>query len=86
MTTTASPVATQQQIPQRTNTAPQIALFCALIGLAPIAIVFGVMAAYETDRRPYETGGNAAVAAVTIGIIEIVVVLLFAFMMIANIW
>lgn len=50
-----------------------IGLFAALVGLAPVAVVFGLMRAREIERRPHESGEGPASAAIIWGVIEIVV-------------
>ncbi|MDH6284834.1 hypothetical protein [Prescottella agglutinans] len=84
MTTTASTAATQQRIPERTNTAAMIGLLCSLLGLAPIGVVFGCIGADEIHRRSHETGARIAGAAVALGLIEILVVVVVLVMTFAN--
>ncbi|MDH6284835.1 hypothetical protein [Prescottella agglutinans] len=74
----------QERTTEKTNAAAMVALFAALLGLAAPAIVFGVMGVREIDRRPYETGGWAAVTAIALGIIEIVVAFFIVLYMFAE--
>ncbi|MEV0947860.1 DUF4190 domain-containing protein [Rhodococcus sp. NPDC049939] len=75
---TTPAVDTRQPIPEKTNTAAMIGLFSALVGLAPVAIVFGIMGVRETARRPNESGGGAAQAAIILGLFEIGILLIIA--------
>lgn len=88
MTATAAPdiedlydLLQEQTAAERTNVSAQIALFSALVGLAPVAIVFGVLGMYEADRRPNETGSWIAFAATILGFLELVVVIIIAILM-----
>ncbi len=88
MTTTAVPtiedvydLLEEQTAAERTNVSAQIALFAALIGLAPVAVVFGILGLYEADRRPHETGSWIAFAAAMLGCLELVVVIVLAIVM-----
>ncbi|GEM_PF-6034469 len=62
----------------KTNTASLIALFSATVALFPAAIIFGLLGLYETSRRPAESGRHIAIAAVVVGLIELIAVVAIA--------
>lgn len=62
------------QAPTRTNLSAQIGLFSALIGLIPVALVFGFVGIHEVSRRPHESGSRLAWAAVALAVVEIIVI------------
>jgi hypothetical protein len=64
------------EAPERTNMCAIVALFCALTGLFLPALVFGAIGYVETAGRDHETGSGLAVAALVLGAIELVAVVL----------
>lgn len=58
---------------ETTNTCACIALFSALLGLVPIAVVFALIAWSETGRRDYERGAGMAVAALLLTTLQLAV-------------
>ncbi len=62
------------QTAKKTNVAAMIALFSVTIGLFPAGIVFGLLGTYEISRRPDESGRYIAIAAVVVGLIELIAV------------
>lgn len=72
---TRGPIETQDSdYPEATNTCACIALFSALLGLAPVAVVFAVIAWSETGRRDYERGAGLAIAALLLTAVQLTVV------------
>ncbi|MDH6279365.1 DUF4190 domain-containing protein [Prescottella agglutinans] len=64
-----------EQTAKRTNVAAMVGLFSATtVVLFPAAIVFGLLGVYETSRRPDESGKHIAIAAVVVGLIELIAV------------
>ncbi|MGW5151320.1 hypothetical protein [Rhodococcus koreensis] len=64
------------EAPENTNICAIVALFCALTGLFLPALVFGAIGYVETGGRDHETGSGLAVAALILGAIELVAVVL----------
>lgn len=69
---------------ETTNVCSSIALFSALIGLFPPAIILGTIGFIETGRRENERGDGLAVVAVCLGILELgaLILLLWRFQLI----
>ncbi|MDH6284836.1 hypothetical protein [Prescottella agglutinans] len=64
-----------EQTAKKTNVAAMVGLFSATtVVLFPAAIVFGLLGVYETSRRPDESGKHIAIAAVVVGLIELIAV------------
>jgi len=66
------------EVPERTNVCAIVGLFCALTGLFIPALVFGAIGYVETGGREHETGSGLAVAALVLGAIELIAVVLTA--------
>ena len=67
---------TGTEVPERTNLCAIVGLFCALTGLFVSALVFGAIGYVETAGREHETGSGLAVAAMILGSIELIAVVL----------
>lgn len=63
-------------MPERTNLCAIVGLFCALTGLFVPALVFGAIGYVETAGREHEIGSGLAVAAMILGSIELIAVVL----------
>ena len=61
---------------ERTNICAIVGLFCALTGLFVPALVFGAIGYVEKGGREHETGSGLAIAALILGTIELVAVVL----------
>ncbi|WP_256974159.1 hypothetical protein [Rhodococcus sp. NCIMB 12038] len=72
------------EVAERTNVCAIVALFCALTGLFVPALVFGAIGYVETGGREHETGSGLAVAALILGAIELVAVVLTAVIVLAS--
>ncbi|MBM4685671.1 hypothetical protein GS532_17795 [Rhodococcus hoagii] len=58
--------------------AAMVGLFSATVALFPAAIIFGLLGLHETSRRPGESGRHIAIAAVVVGLLELIAVVAFA--------
>ena len=59
-------------VDERTNAAAMISLFAALVGLFPVAIVFGAIGYVEVGGRQHERGSGIAVAGLILGSLELI--------------
>lgn len=59
-------------VDERTNTAAMISLFAALVGLFPVAIVFGAIGYVEVGGRHHERGSGIALAGLILGSLELI--------------
>lgn len=66
------------EVAERTNVCAIVGLFCALTGLFVPALVFGAIGYVETGGREHETGSVLAIAALILGTIELIDVVLTA--------
>jgi len=66
------------EVAERTNVCAIVGLFCALTGLFVPALVFGAIGYVETGGREHETGSGLAIAALILGTIELIDVVLTA--------
>ena len=64
------------EVAERTNVCAIVGLLCALTGLFIPALVFGAIGYVETGGREHETGSGLAVAALIVGAIELIAVVL----------
>ncbi|OZF25766.1 hypothetical protein CH296_27070 [Rhodococcus sp. 14-2496-1d] len=63
------------RVDERTNAAAMLSLFGALVGLFPVAIVFGAIGYVEVGGRENERGSGIAVAGLLLGLLELIVLL-----------
>ena len=57
---------------ERTNAAAMISLFAALVGLFPVAIVFGAIGYVEVGGRQHERGSGIALGGLILGSSELI--------------